>query len=654
MTEPNQIICGDSAEKLKLIADESIDCIATDPPYGIGFMSKDWDSFNAKPPTQSQTVGWMSPGMKVETQGDGAFEKLNEIVSPQGAYEKEKGFKKLPRQSAGGIVDFFVPIWRECLRILKPGGLAFVMAPARSDCLWRQCAALEMAGFDVSLQPILWCYNSGFPKALDIGKDFDKAAFREWVADKYTKIKCPWEHKHKEFAKLKIDCPECKRITWAFVEGYMDELTLAHVRKATSAAVNGQYGDGRTADFGWEGGPLASRTGSTEGTNLLSALVSRFWEPLSEQEKLEAWKPHSSNAYHYMLQQTNIKLLRRADDETIAQMGITEEQVAPERRLPVPDLSLPPGVRVKVGEYELPDVTDGRRGKRWECTNTTETGVFGVSGQNTITAPSTDDAKTWAGYKSCALKPAYEFVICARKPMSEKPIRENVKKWGVGGYNIDAGRMPFGEENIDFGQVTRQVTPPDIAIGGAKAGDANMNWKPEGRFPANLISGGGAMGADNRYYDLDRWAEANGFDEDWVAQAKAGLICVTKPSKKEKNAGLQEFPAQGGRPLVLAQSDWTGGSGKPMGPVEAQQNTHPTCKPVALFGWLLALGCPPGGLMLDPFVGSGSSLVAAIHGGWQYIGIDQDAHYVEIAEARTAFAKSEQMLAKDEQQRLEL
>jgi len=205
-------------------------------------MNRNWDTFAIKPPTQSQIVGWMSPGMKVETQGDGAFEKLNEIVSPQGAYEKEKGFKKLPRQSAGGIIDFFVPIWRECLRILKPGGLAFVMAPARSDCLWRQCAALELAGFDVALQPILWIYNTGFAKAADLSKSFDKAAFTAWAKPHYTKIKCPWEHKHKEFAKRNVDCPECKRIAWAFREGYMDELTQAHVSKATSAAVKKRAG----------------------------------------------------------------------------------------------------------------------------------------------------------------------------------------------------------------------------------------------------------------------------------------------------------------------------------------------------------------------------------------------------------------------------
>ena len=71
------------------LPDESVDLPVTDPPYGIGFMGKDWDKFN-------------------------------EIVDPQRAYAKKKGFKKLPRNSSAFIVEFFTPIWRECLRVLKP------------------------------------------------------------------------------------------------------------------------------------------------------------------------------------------------------------------------------------------------------------------------------------------------------------------------------------------------------------------------------------------------------------------------------------------------------------------------------------------------------------------------------------------------------
>ncbi|GAI50163.1 unnamed protein product, partial [marine sediment metagenome] len=71
------------------LGDESVDLIATDPPYGISFMGKDWDTFN-------------------------------ELVDPQGAYQKKKGFKKLPRQNTISMTEFFIPIWKECLRVLRP------------------------------------------------------------------------------------------------------------------------------------------------------------------------------------------------------------------------------------------------------------------------------------------------------------------------------------------------------------------------------------------------------------------------------------------------------------------------------------------------------------------------------------------------------
>jgi len=506
-------------------------------------MGKDWDSFRTKPPTQSQIINWMSPGMKVETQGDGAFERLNEILNPQGAYEKEKGFKKLPRQSSRGIIDFFVPIWKECLRVLRPGGLAFVMAPARSDCLWRQCAALEMAEFDVSLQPILWTYNSGFPKALDISKAFDKAAFREWLDS--------------------ID----------------HGLTDAEVRKATSAAVNGGYSDPRPigANNTYNSGKGAWHNAVTEGAAILSAIITRFWEPLSNLQKTEAWLEYAEK----------------------------------------PDLSLPPGVRGNAQKYIHPrQVERGTFRDEWpgsdERITKKEEWLYGVDNRTltahlTETTPSTDLAKQRAGWKSHQLKPAFEFIIVARKPMSEKPIYENIKRWGVGGYNIDATRIPFRKEERPKGGYG------GMDIGFGKPGETqdysgSRECDMRGRFPANLVSSDGIMGKADKYFSLDRWAAENGFDEDWVAQAKAGLLRVTKPSKSEKTCN---------------------------GEVE---NKHSTVKPVALFGWLLALGCPKGGLMLDPFVGSGSSCVAAVRGGWQYVGIEIDEHYVDIARARCSHA----------------
>ncbi len=107
--------CSDALSVLTGLESESIDLLATDPPYGISFMGKDWD-------------------------------------------------KALPDSK----------IWAECLRILKPGAFAFVMSIPRSDCLSRMVINLEEAGFRVNFTPIYWAYASGFPKAQNIGKAVDK------------------------------------------------------------------------------------------------------------------------------------------------------------------------------------------------------------------------------------------------------------------------------------------------------------------------------------------------------------------------------------------------------------------------------------------------------------------------------------------------
>ena len=109
------LFSGDSAEVLKTLKDNSIDLLACDPPYSIGFMGKDWD-------------------------------------------------KVLPPKE----------IWQECYRVLKPGSFIAVMSSPRSDVLYRMIKDLEDAGFDMSFSPLLWTYHTGFPKASDTSKMIDK------------------------------------------------------------------------------------------------------------------------------------------------------------------------------------------------------------------------------------------------------------------------------------------------------------------------------------------------------------------------------------------------------------------------------------------------------------------------------------------------
>ena len=139
--ETSRIINGDCLDELKKLDDNSIDLLCTDPPYGYGFMGKHWDKFEEKQSTKSQSVGWMSPGMK---------------------------------KSTYGMREFFIPIWKEALRVLKPGSFSFVMSAPRSDVQMVMLQTLQEAGFDVSFTPIYWTYATGFPKAMNIGKKTEK------------------------------------------------------------------------------------------------------------------------------------------------------------------------------------------------------------------------------------------------------------------------------------------------------------------------------------------------------------------------------------------------------------------------------------------------------------------------------------------------
>ena len=136
---------GDSLNLLESIPDNSVDALITDPPYGISFMNKDWDKFN----------------------------EITDITT-QGSFSKYTGIKTLPRNKPFGMLKFFTPIWKEAIRVLKPGAFAFVMCSPRQDVLAQQILALSEAGFNTGYTSLTWAYASGFPKAQNVGKAIDK------------------------------------------------------------------------------------------------------------------------------------------------------------------------------------------------------------------------------------------------------------------------------------------------------------------------------------------------------------------------------------------------------------------------------------------------------------------------------------------------
>jgi DNA modification methylase len=262
--------------------------------------------------------------------------------------------------------------------------------------------------------------------------------------------------------------------------------------------------------------------------------------------------------------------------------------------------------------------------------------------------PATDLARQWDGWGT-ALKPAWEPIILARKPLTGT-VAANVEAYGVGGLNIDGCRIAHGDD-VDLTAMQRQSSLNPIQFGGAKPGDVIQMYKESGRWPANLVLDEeaaamlDAQGGESRSVQGRRGGVGAGGYEGGPLRARdrdAGygdvggpsrFFYVAKASRAERNAGLADLPAK------FAATMGSGIGAREHDPSEPRayvQNTHPTVKPISLMRWLCRLITPPGGLILDPFCGSGSTGCAAVLEGFDFVGMDTDEESVEIARRRIA------------------
>jgi DNA modification methylase len=249
-----------------------------------------------------------------------------------------------------------------------------------------------------------------------------------------------------------------------------------------------------------------------------------------------------------------------------------------------------------------------------------------------VTAPATDEAARWEGWGT-ALKPAHEPVVVARKPLSGT-VAGNVLVWGTGGLNIDGCRVGTdggarrGPDDIGDDAATNDVYGKGLGLANAAPRVEGM-----GRWPANIVLDGAAAAAlDQQSEGAARYfTQADFGPDDWP------FVYQAKPSKRERNAGLDGLPAR------FAPTMGNGIGGKEHDPDTAtpKQNTHPTVKPVALMRHLVRLVTPPGGTVLDPFAGSGTTLVAAVLEGFDAIGCEMTDEYLPIIEGRVAWAEEQ-------------
>jgi len=233
-----------------------------------------------------------------------------------------------------------------------------------------------------------------------------------------------------------------------------------------------------------------------------------------------------------------------------------------------------------------------------------------MSGGNDITVPATDASKLWSGYGT-ALKPAWEPIIVAMKPI-EGTYAENAQKWGVAGLNIDGGRIEGQKpdcKNIPHASWRHMEGRTDIPESTPQVYDS-----AQGRWPANLL--------------LDEESAA-------LLGEASRFFYTAKASSSERNAGLEDCETK--RDADRVRDDGVGGDNPRNRSNTPKQNFHPTVKPVDLMRYLCKLTkTPTGGVVLDPFMGSGTTGIACVLEHRDFIGIEIDEKYAEIAKKRIA------------------
>ena len=276
-------------------------------------------------------------------------------------------------------------------------------------------------------------------------------------------------------------------------------------------------------------------------------------------------------------------------------------------------------------------------------------------------APATDAARQWAGWGT-ALKPAHEPIVVARKPLVGT-VAANVLQFGTGAINIDACRVAYAGTNdaTAAAEIRGRQTERNVEGWGMRSQEIDreeyLNGSAGlGRWPANLIHDGSpeviaafpttpgqmakASTADTPrngqhiYGDMARGS--NGSEPRGDAGSAARFFYCAKASRADRNAGCENMEK---RPLNWSSGTQNPGSFQSEGTDKSAHNNHPTVKPTDLMRYLCRLVTPPGGMVLDPFAGSGSTGKACALEGFQFIGFELDEQYAAIAAARIEEAR---------------
>lgn len=528
---------GNSRLVLPEFDENSLDSCVTDPPYELGFMGKSWDSTG---------------------------------------------------------IAYNADLWRAVYRVLKPG--AYLLAFGGTRTYHRMACAIEDAGFEIRDQ-IQWIYASGFPKSLDVNKQFCNCENYEQASTATT------EHDMRPL----FDADLSPQIQSGSTGGQILQSSVsepsAHQTVLWSKSEKGLADGEKPSLERW--GDVFQKEGQLHRGAICES--SRMGETDGPQGWVHNGAPSGNGS--------DVRSATNTGGSGQSQRSNAGEQSASQSRT-LPDECGPQARRsdevcARCGKSLLPQGFDRSQ----------------ITGLGT------------------ALKPANEPICLARKPLEKGlTVAQNVLKWGTGAINIDGCRVEGEVVAFNYFE-TGSTRGYD---GGIKGGARTGGMRSNGRWPANVIHDGsdevlagfpettsgslelhhkrtGGKPPIGTFTIRDRTGEGEFIGDSGSA---ARFFYCAKASKADRNHGTETngnaVLAHNSTPRQQEDADWQSRGG----------NHHPTVKPVDLMRYLCRLITPPGGTVLDPFLGSGSTAKAALIERFKVIGIELDAEYLAIAEAR--------------------
>jgi DNA modification methylase len=595
---------GDCLEVLRTLPDASVDAIVTDPPYGLSFMGKRWD------------------------------------------YDVPS-----------------VDVWAECLRVLKPGGHLLAFAGTRTQ--HRMAVRIEDAGFEIR-DLIAWVYGQGFPKSADVSKHLDAHEKKRWLdvakaVDKadHSAILAAWKEYSKtaSSAGLSFVKSETETGTSTPKSGSVPEHVAlqANQENNDAVAVLAELSSREARPMCEEMRSVLTNADSGEKPGLVRYAESRpqrldatciptgtvlcvvkDWQSESTADKLKAvealktWlgsKPSSRREATGALCAAltdDLKLITLNQSKTFLSFDTTRQMACASVISATITESTAESLISFTADTLRSKAIDKAAGAEREVVGQRDTATGGDKATNTfmasprmmdITAPATDAARQWQGWGT-ALKPALEPITVARKPL-HGTVAENVLAHGTGALNVDGCRV--GTESVR----TMHTAKREGTGQGWHRVATGESTEHSGRWPANLIHDG-----SEEVVGLFPGGEDGGSAARFFYEAKA--------SKADRDAGCEGMEKRSAADMV-ERSEGSDGMDNPRagaGRTSGARNHHPTVKPTDLMRYLCRLVTPPGGVVLDPFTGSGSTGRGAILEGFRFIGIEREPEYVAIARAR--------------------